>query len=375
MSAPAAAKKGNNTARPYTAPTPERRLEKKLAASERKQSLLTEEEVPKLLVKCNEGIYGKGAMVLHMGQNGENAAQLILHRTLGSVPTAQMSSWYLTPKGVAKNLVGMENPYTEKTQQSVSILKQQAGLRANSVKILTATGKLVFPSGVAREDFLEECRKLADIHKKVEGGKPLIPTFAYGAPAQQAEEIAYLNALATDKKLQEDIVEKTRLYNDWEAVDPQTGVKQVPIQWAEGIPASQIDIVLMDVIRKGAYSPDWDMVKEKTVKKVAPFASWGYIPGHYPVTQHKQLIEALNEFAKARRDYMEVKEGTNLSDEQKAQKKALHEAYQQANKRVNEVERFDYQPHTSYDPVAPEGDKMSKVKREATMRLPVKISE
>jgi hypothetical protein len=351
-------------------------MEKKLAASEKKQALLTDAVIPGMVTSVNEKVYGEGAIVIHMGQEKGLASQLILHRSLGNVPSAQETNWYLSTKTVARNISSDKgNPYQEKTQEAVSKLKVDFGLSQALLK-KNSTGQICYPDGTVRETVLSKARDYAEIHAKCEGGKPLVPTFAYAIPEVQKLEIAYLNGLAESKVVVDKITEVTKLWQSWEAADPHTGEKLAPMAWAEGIPAKSINVVLLDVIRTGSYNKDkWDLLKEKPAKKVSPFSAWGYMPGNYPAEHHRKLLEALDKFAAARKEYNISKQSKDDSPEHVAQKQSLHDNFQKEAKNVNSAEKFEYKPHVAYDPAVPEDAPMSKSQRKKAKALSATSSE
>jgi len=345
---------GNRTARPYVAPTAERRLEKKLAAVEKSSLVLTEKPVAGLTTRVNEKELGKGAMVIHMGQTDGNTIQLAIHRAIGSVPNALATTWNITPKSQISTLLGAKNPFEGKTQQRVSALKVEYGV-SQKVLLKNPDGQITYPDGVIRDVALADARKFSELHASVEGSKTLKPAFLYGGPAVATAELRYLNTLAQSQELQAKIDSETAPYLSYETKDPVTGQTQVAMSWAEGLPPEQLPIVLMDVITTGSYNASkWDVLKEKPARKSTPFSVWGYVEGHVPPDKLARLKEMLLEYAKIRKDYnLSVPQGQKAelaeTNDQKAKRLSLHVDLQMAVKRVNEAERFEVKPYVPYD--------------------------
>lgn len=349
-----AGNKANTTARPYVAPTAERKMEKKLAAVEKSSLLLTETPVIGLTCKVNEKELGKGTMILHIGQTEGFHAQVAIHRPIGSVPGALATDWAITPKAQIRTLLQANNPFEGKTQSRVSNLKLEHGLSAGVLK-KNAAGEITYPSGSIREAVLAKCRDLHDIHAKVEGGKPMKPIFSYASAADAKAEVAYLNSLADSQELKDAIDKETAPYREYETKDPVTGQSQVTMKWATGIPALQLPTVLMEVITTGRYDADkWDKLKEVPPKKASPFSIWGYTEGDVPPAKLENLAEKLREFAKIQKDYnLSVPQGQKAvlaeTAEQKAQRIAKHAELQKAAHAVNEAEKFEYKPYLPYE--------------------------
>jgi len=335
--------KGNN----YTPPTTERKLEMKLAAAERRNQLLTEAPVNGLEAKVNEKDLGKGAMVFHIGQTGGFTAQMVIHRPIGGVPDGVASDWALTSKASITNLIGQGNPFEKKTQERVSELKIEHGLKVGVIK-KNAAGLITYPDGTVREEALKKCREMHDIHKSVEGGKPLRPIFVYGQTSVMNQEADYLNALAKSPELKVAIDIETAQYREYETRDPVTGQRQVTMKWAKGIPPEQLPIVLMEVITNGYYdSEKWDKVKILPAQKTDPFAIWGYKDGFVPQDSITRLIKCLEKYRDARKEYNALlpkgkKEREAETSEQKAARQSKHETLQAAAKNVNDAEKFKY---------------------------------
>jgi len=338
---------GNAKGTSYTPPSAERKLEKKLAAAERDCHLLTETPVVGLSVKVNEGNLGKGAMIVHMGQEGGFTAQLAIHRPIGSIPSEVVSDWALSNKTSIGNLIGQGNPFEKKTQQRVSELKLAHGLKTGTL-INNDAGIVCYPDGTVREKMLARCRELHDIHKSVEGGKPMRPIFVYGSSAVLTQEMDYLNALASAPELKAAIDTETLQYREHETKDPITGQSQVTMKWAKGIPPEQLPIVLMEVITSGRYdATKWDKVKVLPEQKPDPFTVWGYKEGLVPQDRIVELSKHLDSYAKLRKEHnVLLPQGQKAKDaetgEQKAIRLAKHEELQQAAKHVNNVEKFKF---------------------------------
>ena len=338
---------GNAKGTNYTPPSAERKLEKKLAAAERDCHLLTETPVTGLSVKVNENNLGKGAMIIHMGQMEGFTAQLAIHRPIGNVPSEVVTDWALSNKTSIGNLIGQGNPFEKKTQQRVSEIKLAHGLKTGTLKNNDA-GAICYPDGTVREKMLAKCRELHDIHKSVEGGKPMRPIFVYGSTAVMTQEMNYLNALATSPELKAAIDTETLQYREHETKDPITGQSQVTMDWAKGIPPEQLPIVLMEVITSGHYNATkWDKVKVLPAQKPDPFAVWGYKDGFVPQDRIVELSKHLENYAKLRKEHnVLLPQGQKAKDaetgEQKATRLAKHEELQQAAKLVNNVEKFKF---------------------------------
>lgn len=345
----------NTTARPYSAPTPERKLEKKLAAVEKGSLLLTEKPIAGLETRVNEKELGKGAMILHIGQTDGLTAQMAICRPIGDVPDVLASDWTFIQKAQIGNLLGQKNPFEGKTQQRVTQLKVEYGLKMG-VLTKNPTGEICYPDGAIREKVLAECRVMHDIHASVDGGKPMKPIFSYATAAHAKAEADYLNSLAMSEELKMQIDTETIPYREHETKDPVTGQKQVAMSWARGIPPEVLPTVLMDVIHTGSYNAGkWDALKVEAPKKASPFAIWGYRDGSVPPDKLAALTEKLREYAKIRKDYnLSVPQGQKAvreeTDEQKRQRLDKHQKLQDATRDVNAVERFEYKAFVPYEP-------------------------
>jgi len=346
---------GNAKGTSYTPPSAERKLEKKLAAAERDCHLLTETPVTGLSVKVNENNLGKGAMIVHMGQMDGFTAQLAIHRPIGNIPSEVASDWALSNKTSIGNLIGQGNPFEKKTQQRVGEIKLALGLKTGTL-INNDTGKVCYPDGTIREQMLARCRDLHDIHKSVEGGKPMRPIFVYGSTAVMTQEMNYLNALANSPELKAAIDTETLQYREHETKDPITGQSQVTMKWAKGIPPAQLPIVLMEVITTGHYdAAKWDQVKVLPAQKPDPFAVWGYKEGLIPQDRIVELSKYLDIYAKLRKEHnVLLPQGQKAKDAETAEQKAIrlakHEELQQAAKHVNNVEKFKFKLPEHYIP-------------------------
>jgi hypothetical protein len=323
-------------------------LEKKLVAAERSSQLMTEQTINGLSAKLNENDLGKGAMVFHIAQQGGIATQMLVHRPIGNTPDAVATDWALTPKGLIGNLLGgVENPFEKKTGERVSALKVEHGIAASLLK-RNAAGLITYPDGTVRAVALDECRKLFDIHKSVEGGEAMTPAFCYGSIAVYAAETAYLNSLAKSPELQDAIQKETLSYRMHETRDPVTGQSQVTMKWASGIPREQLLTVFMEVISTGQYNAaKWDPIKEYPSKKTDPFAIWGYDKGVIPADKLDILKKALLEYAKLRKEHnVLMPQGQKAKDsetaEQKATRIAKHNEMQKAANAVNKAEKFGF---------------------------------
>jgi len=345
----------NAMSRPYVAPTPERKLEKKLAAVEKGSLLLTEKPVVGLETRVNEKELGKGSMILHIGQTDGLTAQMAICRPIGDVPDALASDWTFIPKAQIGNLLGQKNPFEGKTQQRVTQLKVEHGLKVG-VLMKNANGEICYPDGAIREKVLADCRVLHDIHASVDGGKPMKPIFSYATAAHAMAEVAYLNSLATSDELKVAIDTETAPYREHETKDPVTGQKQVTMSWARGIPYEVLPTVLMDVIHTGSYNASkWDALKVEAPKKASPFAIWGYGEGSVPPDKLAALTEKLREYAKIRKDYnLSVPQGQKAvreeTAEQKRQRLDKHQELQKATRDVNAIERFEYKAFIPFEP-------------------------
>jgi len=349
---------GDTTKRSYTAPTPERKLEKKIAALEKSSLFLTEQPIVGLTTSVNEKELGKGTTIFHLGQTGGFTAQMAIHRPIGSVPNSLASDWALTPKAILGNFLGADNPFEGKTQQRVTKLKLDAGLAAG-VLHKNPAGEICYPDFSIREKVLAESRAMHDIHASVDGGKPMKPIFVYGTAAHAEAEVNYLNVLKNSSTLKNAIDTETLSYREHETMDPVTGQKQVPMMWARGIPPGVLPQVIMDVISTGSYNADrWDKLKVEASKKASPFAIWGYTKGSIPPDKLSVLTEKLREYAKIRKDYnLSVPQGQKAAKaetgEQRSQRLAKHHELQKAVRDVNMAERFEYDPFRPVDEEPP----------------------
>jgi hypothetical protein len=336
---------GNAKGTNYTPPSAERKLEKKLAAAERDCQLMTATPVTGLKVEVNEKVLGDGAMILHIGQVGGLTAQMVIHRPIGNAPIDVVSDWALSNKTSISNLIGQGNPFEKKTQQIVTELKINHGLKAGTL-IKNESGFIAYPDGTVRDTMLTRCRELHDTHKSVEGGKPLRPIFVYGSTAVMQQEMDFLNSLAAAPGLEATVDAETVQYREYETKDPVTGQSQVTMNWAKGIPHEQLPIVLMEVITLGKYdSAKWDKVKVLPEQKPHPFTIWGYKQGDVPQDKIVELSKAIDNYAKLKKEHNVLlpkgqKERNSETAEQKVSRLAKHEELQQAAKLVNNVEKF-----------------------------------
>jgi len=339
---------GNAKGNQYAPPSTERKLEKKLAAAERGSALMTEQPVVGLSAKLKDKDLGKGAMVFHIAQQDGSSAQMLIHRPIGNTPDAVATDWALTPKGLVDNFLGgAVNPFEKKTTERVTKIKIDYGIAGGFLKRNTA-GLITYPDGVVRNVALDECRTLFEIHKSIEGGEPMSPSFCYGSLSVYNAESNYLNALVNSPDVLAAIEKETASYRSHETRDPVTGQAQVTMKWASGIPKEQLLTVFMEVVTTGSYNAaKWDPIKENPPKKADPFSVWGYTGGSIAQDKLDILKKALLEFAKLRKEHnVLLPQGQKAKDdetaEQKATRIAKHGEMQKAAQTVNKAEKFGF---------------------------------
>ena len=333
--------------RGYLPPSREQKLEKRVAAAERKHLVFPSVHVNDMSVVISDKTIGDDALILRMGQQDGYLAQLAIHRPIGFDLKLDPDDWVMSSlSNIAQYASNAKNPFEAKTRERVSKLKEAAAVRLNLLKVASDGTTLLYPNGVERAKALDDARHYAQAHNKVQGGKAWSPAFSYMDRTTVMAEIQYLNGLAADKQLQAEVTEAIRDYLSFQTKVASTGETQTAVPYLKGIPAENVQSAVLEVMRTGKLASSYTALIEPMVRKDHQFEMWTYDNKFDIEPQNLQKLRAkLSEFLDASKAYnasrpMGREAESKESNEDKSKRLALLATLNTKVKEVNEIENF-----------------------------------
>ena len=333
--------------RGYVPPSREQKLEKKVAAAERKSLSFPSTHVNDMAVVVTDKIIGDDALILRLGQESGYLAQIAIHRPIGFDMQLDSDDWVMSSlSNIPQYKANASNPFEAKTRERVSKLKEDAAIRLGVLKYGQDGSTLLYPNGKERAKMLDSARVFASAHNKVQGSKAMSPAFSYMDLDDVKAEIRYLNALAGDKALKAEVQVVIADYLSYQTMVSSTGQTQTAVPYLKGIPSENVQSAVLEVVRTGSLPESYKSLIKPVLRKEHQFEMWAYTDdvSINPQKLH-ELKDKLTEFMDANKAYNSSRpQGREAeskeSNEDKSKRKALLAALNTKVKEVNEIENF-----------------------------------